>query len=275
MVEIKDLLKESPFIIMGILNVTKDSFYDGGKYYEVEKAVEHAFKLKEEGADIIDIGAESTRPFSEEVPLEAELEKIVSILEQLKKNNFNHPISVDTRKSKVAKCAIELGAEIINDTSGGFYDPQILDVVAEKKKYIVLMHIKGTPKDMQINPFYEDVIKEVKEKINLSIENAIKRGIKKDKIIIDPGIGFGKRVEDNLKIIKNLNQFASMGFPLLIGVSRKSFIGNILGVPVEERLSGSIAFNLFSFLQGAKIFRVHDVKETIHSLKCVQTLLQT
>lgn len=251
---------------MGILNITKDSFYDGGKYFALEKAVERAFEIKEEGAEIIDIGAESTRPFSEGISVDEELQKIEDVLYALKKSNFDLPISVDTQKSEVAQRAIALGAEIVNDVSAGRNDPEILTVVSQNKKFIVLMHMRGTPKTMQVNPQYRDVVKEVKKELLVFVSNAIKSGIDKDKIIIDPGIGFGKKTEHNIEIISHLEKLTSLNYPLLIGVSRKSLIGNVTGALVEERLAGTIALNVFAFLKGAKIFRVHDVKENKQAL---------
>jgi len=269
---LRDLFKKKSYLIMGILNVTKNSFYDGGKFFTVEKAVERAFEIKEEGADIIDIGAESTRPFSEGIPLNEELRKIEEVLVALNKSNFDLPVSVDTQKSEVAKIAIALGAEIINDVSAGTNDQEILNVVSENKKHIVLMHKRGTPKNMQVDPHYDDVVKEVKEELFDFASNAIKHGIKKEKIIVDPGIGFGKKTEHNIKLIFHLDELTSPNYPLLIGVSRKSVIGNITGAKVEERLSGTISLNVFAFLKGAKIFRVHDVKENLQALKCVEFL---
>lgn len=265
---LKKKIKEKPFLIMGILNITKDSFYDGGLFYEKEKALERAFKMKEEGADIIDIGAESSRPFSEGIDENVEREKIVEILSLLNKNHFDLPISVDTTKYSVAKDAIDLGAIIINDISAGRKDERILKLVAEKKGMIVLMHMRGTPKDMQVNPHYDDVIKEVKSELQLFINKAIENGIERDDIIIDPGIGFGKRTEDNYQLIANLQEFLSFNMPVLIGVSRKSLIGNITNTKPEERLPGTIALNTIALLKGAKIFRVHDVKENMQALKC-------
>jgi len=172
----------------------------------------------------------------------------------------------------VAECAINLGAEIINDISGGKDDPEILKIAAKYKKHIVLMHIKGTPKNMQVNPIYEDVVKEVKSSLKESVEQAIGSGVEKEKIIIDPGIGFGKSTQDNLKLIKNIDEFVSTEHPVLLGASRKSLIGNITNTKVEERLPGTLAFNVYAFLKGVKIFRVHDVKENLQSLKCISSL---
>lgn len=265
---LENLINNNPFLIMGILNITKDSFYDGGKYFILEKAVERAFEIKEEGADILDIGAESTRPFSEGIPLEEEKKRIEKVLFALKKNSFDLPISVDTQKSEVVKIAVEYGVAMINDVSAGRNDPKLLDIVSENKKYIVLMHMKGTPKNMQVDPRYDDVVLEVKNEIHSFVEVALKRGIDKDKIIIDPGIGFGKRKEDNIKLISHLDQFAQLNHKILIGVSRKSVIGSITGAAVDERLPGTIALNVCALLKGAKIFRVHDVKENKQALLC-------
>lgn len=265
---LQNLIRSKPFLIMGILNITKDSFYDGNKFFTLDKAVERAFQIKEEGADIIDIGAESTRPFSEGISLDEEKDRIEKVLSALKQTSFDLPISVDTQKSEVAKIAVELGAEMINDVSAGRSDPKLLDIVSENKKYIVLMHMKGTPKNMQVDPRYDDVVREVKSEILSFAENAVKKGIEKEKIIIDPGIGFGKRTEDNIELISNLGQFARLNYKILIGVSRKSVIGKITGAVVEERLPGTIALNVCALFKGAKIFRVHDVKEHKQALSC-------
>lgn len=253
---------------MGILNITRDSFYDGGKFFILEKAIERAFQIKEEGADLLDIGAESTRPFSEGMPLNEEKERIEKVLFALKDSGYDIPISIDTQKAEVAKIAVELGAEMINDVSAGRNEPELLDIVAKSKKFLVLMHMRGTPKDMQVNPRYDDVVCEVKNEILFFIENARKKGIEKEKIIIDPGIGFGKKAEDNIKLISNLDKFAQLNYKVLIGVSRKSVIGNITGAMVEERLPGTIALNVCALLKGATIFRVHDVKENKQALSC-------
>lgn len=247
-------------LIMGILNITPDSFYDGGKYSEVDSAIAQAEKMVEEGADIIDVGGESTRPGSERVSLDKELERVIPVIKELVKR-IDVPISIDTYKAEVARLAIEEGAEMVNDISAMRFDEKMIDVIREEKVPIVLMHMKGTPKDMQENPFYEDVMGEIYGFLIERAEWAVDRGVGKDYLVIDPGIGFGKRSIDNLEIIRRLPELKSLGFPILIGPSRKSFIGNILGgLPPEERLEGTAAVVAISVLKGANIIRVHDVK---------------
>lgn len=247
-------------LIMGILNVTPDSFFDGGKYLRKDDAISRGLKLVEEGADIIDIGGESTRPGSEPVSEDEELERVLPIVEELSKRT-NIPISIDTYKSKVARAAIDAGAQIVNDISGMKFDEKMAQVVAEKDVPIVIMHIKGTPRDMQNEPYYEDVLQEILDYFDERSNFAVSRGISGSKIIIDPGIGFGKRLEDNLFIIKNIGSFKIFGKPIMIGVSRKSFIGKILALPAEDRLEGTISATMYALSAGAKIVRVHDVKE--------------
>ncbi len=247
--------------IMGALNVTPDSFSDGGKFFRLEDAIRQGMKMAEEGADIIDVGGESTRPGSDPVPLEEELSRVIPVIESLSQKT-DVPISIDTYKAEVAKQALDAGAQMINDISALRFDPEMKQVASEFKVPINLMHIKGTPKNMQKNPWYEDVIGEITEYLKQSVQIAQKAGIEKEKITIDPGIGFGKRLEDNLNILKNLKKLSILGCPILIGCSRKSFIGKILDVPVEERLEGSLAALAVAIMNGANIVRVHDVKES-------------
>lgn len=247
--------------IMGVINVTPDSFSDGGLHFDMEKAVKHAFKLIEDGADILDIGGESTRPGSEPVPLEEELRRTIPVIEAISRNS-NVPISIDTYKAEVAKAALEAGASMVNDISAFRLDPDMPKVVAEYGVPVVLMHIKGRPRDMQKAPVYEALIPEIMEYLRTGIRLAAKFGIPEDRIIIDPGIGFGKTFEHNLEIINNLKEFTMMGKPVAIGVSRKAFIGKILGdLPATERLEGTAAAVAISIMNGANIVRVHDVKE--------------
>ena len=256
-------------IIMGVLNVTPDSFSDGGDFYKKKDAIDHAIQMKKDGADIIDIGGESTRPGSKPVSAEEELRRILPILEELK-DNIDIPISIDTYKSKVAKKTLDSGASMINDISALRYDRKLAGIISDYNATICLMHMKGTPNNMQKNPVYNDVIKEIYDFLKKRILYAKSKGINDEKIIIDPGIGFGKRtggvIEDNCEIIRRLDEFKNLGYPLLIGTSRKSFIGNILGknkmLPVEKRLDGSIISALISIVNGADIIRVHDVKQT-------------
>lgn len=256
--------------IMGILNVTPDSFSDGGKFLAFESAIKHAEEMITEGADIIDIGGESTRPGADAVSEENELSRVIPIIKELRSNFSDIVISIDTYKSKVAKKALENGADIINDISGLRFDPEMVNVVADFDVPVVIMHIKGTPKDMQRNPVYEDLIKELLEYFNERIDALNKHGI--EQIIIDPGIGFGKELDDNLQIIKYLKAFTIFGLPILIGTSRKSFIGHITGEPIEERLTGTLAANSIALVNGANILRVHDVKPHKELIKIFEAI---
>ncbi len=253
----KFVLKFNKTLIMGILNVTPDSFSDGKLFFNPNKAVEHAKQMAKDGADIIDIGGESSRPGSEPVSKEEELRRVISIIKKLSKET-NVPISIDTYKPKVAEECIKLGVSIINDING-LRDKKMINVAAKYKVPIIIMHMKGSPKTMQKNPEYSDVIKEIKQFLAKQIKEAKKAGI--EDIIIDPGIGFGKTTEHNLTILKNLREFKELKCPILIGTSRKSFIGNITGLPVNERLEGTIAAVSIAIINGANIVRVHDVKE--------------
>ncbi|MDP3025695.1 MAG: dihydropteroate synthase [candidate division Zixibacteria bacterium] len=258
--------------LMGVLNVTPDSFSDGGRFFKLEEAIKQGLKLAEEGADMIDVGGESTRPGSEPVTIEEELRRVIPVIEELTKM-IQVPISIDTYKSRVAKEALDSGASMVNDISGLRYDPEMKKVIAKYDVPVVLMHIKGTPKNMQENPHYDNLIEEIKTYLIESIKIAKEAGIDEDKIIIDPGIGFGKTPEDNLKILKNLNEFTELGRPLMVGVSRKSFIGKILNLPTEERLEGSLASMAAAIMNGANILRVHDVKESKRVAKLVDAIL--
>jgi dihydropteroate synthase len=249
-------------LIMGILNVTPDSFFDGGHFFSTERAVEHALRLVDDGADIIDVGGESTRPGSEPTTLEEEMRRVVPVIEAIRKHS-DIPLSVDTYKAEVARGAVAAGVSIINDISALSFDEAMADVVATSGLPVVLQHIKGTPRDMQVNPSYDDVVGEIRGFFAERITFAQKRGIKAEQIIVDPGIGFGKRLQDNLKIIKELGRLKEGGRPLLIGTSMKSFIGRILGTDVvDERAEGTLASVAISLWNGADIVRVHDVAKT-------------
>lgn len=243
---------------MGILNITPDSFSDGGLYYNKQNAVKRGLQLIEEGADILDIGGESSRPGSDPITAEEEKKRILPVLSEIRKQTDTF-ISVDTTKSEVLKAALDQGADILNDISGMRFDPKMLELASEKNIPVVIMHMKGTPKNMQKRPKYENVVEEIKTFLKKRVKTALKTGIKKNKIIIDPGIGFGKRLKDNLKIIGNLSSFNELDLPILIGVSRKSFIGNLLNVTPDQRIEGTIASSLVSVLQGAHILRSHDI----------------
>ncbi len=247
--------------IMGILNITPDSFSDGGSFIKADTAVEHAINMVEEGADIIDIGGESTRPGSDAITVSEELERVIPVIEKLS-GRIRVPISIDTYKAEVAQKAIDAGASIVNDISGLRFDPEMPGVVSRNEVSVVIMHIKGTPKNMQKNPIYGNLIKEIIEYLEESISIAEKAGVHHEKIIVDPGIGFGKMFEDNLEIINRLSEFRRLGKPVLIGASRKAFIGEVLGdAPVGDRVEGTAAAVAISIMNGADIVRVHDVKE--------------
>ncbi len=247
--------------IMGILNVTPDSFSDGGLYLDRNAAVDRALQMVEEGADIIDVGGESTRPGAEPVSLDEELKRTIPIIEAIA-DKVDVPISIDTYKSEVAKRAIEAGASIVNDISGLRFDPQMAPLVAEYDVGVIVMHIKGTPRDMQKNPEYEDLFGEIIGYLRESMALARAHGVPEERIVIDPGIGFGKKPEHNLQIINQLERFRVLSRPILMGVSRKSFIGLILdGAPPSERLEGTASAVAISVMKGANIVRVHDVKE--------------
>lgn len=257
---------------MGILNVTPDSFSDGGRFFDSKRAVDRALQMEEEGADIIDVGGESTRPGSEPVPLEEELRRVIPVIEALAKR-LSVPISIDTYKAEVAKRALEAGASVVNDISGLRFDPKMAEVVADSDAAVVIMHIKGTPKDMQTNPHYDDLFGEIIGYLREGIEIARAHGIGEDRIVVDPGIGFGKTAEHNLQIINRLERFSVLGRPLLIGPSRKSFIGMVLGgVPPSERLEGTAAAVAVAVLKGASIVRVHDVKEMVPVVRVAEAI---
>ena len=256
---------EKPYLIMGILNVTPDSFSDGGQFLKVENAFTHSVKMIEEGADIIDIGGESTKPFAEPVSTDEELSRVIPVIEKIR-SEYDILISIDTTKSKVAEEAITAGANIINDVSAMEIDENMLQVAKNYNSPIIMMHMKGIPKNMQNNPTYDHLITEIKDYLSSRVKCAINAGIDKKNIIIDPGIGFGKSVEHNFEIINNLDSFVDLGFPVLLGASRKSFIGLTLDVEEKDRLEGSIAANVIGLQKGAKIFRVHDVLAAKKSL---------
>ncbi len=259
--------------LMGILNVTPDSFSDGGKFLKFDDAVRHGVRIAEEGADMIDVGGESSRPGSDPVTIEEELSRVIPVIEKLSKQ-IDIPISIDTYKSEIARKALDAGAEMINDISALRFDPRMKKIAAECQVPIVLMHIKGTPRNMQENPYYDDVIEEITKYSRESIQLGINAGMKKENIVIDPGIGFGKRLQDNLNILKNLKKFFILDCPILIGTSRKSFIGKILDLPVEERLEGSLAALAVSIMNGANIVRVHDVKESKRVAGLIDAILK-
>ncbi|OGW59847.1 MAG: dihydropteroate synthase [Nitrospirae bacterium RIFCSPHIGHO2_02_FULL_42_12] len=255
-----DLTFKDKTYLMGVINITPDSFSDGGLFFDPEKAFEHGLRLEAEGADILDIGGESTRPGAVPLPVEEEIRRVIPVIQSLS-TRVKVPISIDTYKAEVARLAIEAGASIVNDISALRFDPEMVNIVKKYKIPVVLMHMLGRPSNMQVNPVYKDVVKEVYEFLRERIDYAVRNGIFKEKIIIDPGIGFGKRLNDNILLIRHLEVFKELSCPVLIGPSRKSFIGEILNLPVKERFHGTAAVAAIAIMKGVNIIRVHDVKE--------------
>lgn len=274
-IELKDgtIYKFKNIRIMGIINATDNSFYPNSRVYSVENAVNRGIEMIECGADILDIGGESTRPGSKPITVEEEIQRVVPVISSIRQKNKDILISVDTYRSETAEEAIKSGADIINDISAMTFDENMADIAIKYNVPIILMHIKGKPKDMQKNPHYNDVIKEVKDFLKERIHYAINRGIKKDKLILDLGIGFGKSFDHNIKLIKNIDEFLIFDLPVLLAVSRKSFIGQALNdVPVEERLEGTIAVSCYAALKDVDIIRVHDVLENSRAVKMTEVL---
>jgi dihydropteroate synthase len=264
-------------LVMGVLNVTPDSFSDGGKFLQPERAIEQALAMERAGADLLDIGGESTRPGSEETPASEELNRILPVLEGLR-GRLKIPVSVDTRRSTVAELAIRAGAQIINDVSGLRNDPSIAEVAARHRVPLILMHMRGDPRTMQKGPFAREVMKDVMQGLRKSVAIARKAGVAKSQIILDPGIGFGKSYAQNFELIQQLPQLAKLDYPLLLGTSRKGFLGATLArdgkpAPSEERLWGTAATVTASILNGAHIVRVHDVAEMVQVARVADCLL--
>ena len=259
-----DLSKRT--LVMGVLNVTPDSFFDGGQFLRPCAARKRALQMEKEGADIIDIGAESTRPGSLSVSVDDEISRVMPVISKLK-GAIKIPISVDTTKYEVASAVLKEGVSIINDISGLSNDKRLATLCAEYSAGLVIMHIKGKPRTMQKNPVYKNLLSEISKHIRESIKIARGAGVKKESIIIDPGIGFGKRLKHNLEIIRNIGYFKKIGFPLMMGLSRKSFIGTLSALGVEDRLAPTIAVNAIAAYNGADILRVHDVKEAVAAVK--------
>ncbi len=266
------LNKPSNTLIMGILNVTPDSFSDGGKFDTPEQAASHASKMIEDGADIIDIGGESTRPGAEPVSIDEELNRTIPVIEAIR-DQSDCIISIDTYKSKVAESALDAGANMVNDISGLTFDEGMASLVAEKETPVVIMHIKGTPLDMQKEPHYEDLMEEIKDYFTAKIAKAKEAGIPNTNIILDPGVGFGKRLEDNFELIRELKQICAMEYPILIGPSRKSFIGTVLNLPITERLEGTLASITAGVMNGARIVRVHDIMAVRRTIAITEKIM--
>ena len=257
--------------VMGILNVTPDSFSDGGCYLDVEQAVAHAELMVSDGATLIDIGGESSRPGASPVSISEELARILPVIRAIV-DTVDVLLSVDTYKAEVARHALEAGAHLINDITALHGDTAMAAVVSEMEAGLILMHMKGTPRTMQQAPQYDDVVSEICDSLQKSIEAAESQGITPERIIIDPGIGFGKTIEHNLEILKRLTEFRGLRKPVLVGTSRKSFIGNILDLPVTERIEGTTATVCWAIAHGADIVRVHDVKANVRAARMTDAL---
>jgi dihydropteroate synthase len=256
-------------LIMGIVNVTPDSFSDGGQFYTSARAIQHARLLVEQGADLLDIGGESTRPGAQAVGIEEELERVLPVLEGL--SDCGVPLSVDTLKPEIMRAAIRTGVDMINDVNA-LRTEGALQAVADSSAAVCLMHMQGEPRTMQHSPLYQDVVAEVKAFLAERIAAAEQAGIRRERMVIDPGFGFGKTLEHNLDMLRQLESFASLGVPLLAGLSRKSMLGLLTGLPVEKRMVPSVAAAVISAMKGAKILRVHDVKETRQALQIVSAM---
>ena len=267
---IKGELKLDRTLVMGILNVTPDSFSDGGKYLKKEDAVKRALEMVEEGADLIDVGGESTRPRSEPVPIEEERRRVIPVIKEIS-SSIGVPVSIDSRHPQVAREALQAGAAMINDV-GGLRDPEMIRLASETKAPVIMMHMLGEPRTMQQNPEYEDVVGDISMFLEDRMRAALRAGVEAKRMILDPGIGFGKTVQHNLQIINRLREFKSLGRPLLVGGSRKSFIGKLLGE--GGNLEGSLAIAAASIMNGASILRVHDVKETVRIARTLDAVIK-
>ncbi|MCP5062033.1 MAG: dihydropteroate synthase [Ignavibacteriae bacterium] len=266
----QDISNSNVPFIMGIVNATPDSFSDGGKFLHVSSAVEHSLKLIEDGADIIDVGGESSRPGAKPISIDVELKRVIPIIKEVIEKAPNTIISIDTTKSEVAEAALKVGAQIVNDISGGVLDEQMFNVVAKYKVPIIIMHMQGKPETMQDAPNYKNVVEEVSKYFEDRIRIAKEHNIKK--IIIDPGIGFGKRVFENYELLKNINYFKSLNYPILVGLSKKSFLGKALNLNVGERENATAIAESFAIQNGANIIRTHNVKN-VSQIKSINSFL--
>ncbi len=259
--------------LMGILNVTPDSFSDGGQFNSIDRAIAQAHHLVNHGADILDIGGQSTRPGAEQITLEVETARVIPVIQAIRQAGITHPISVDTTRAELAAPAILAGANMINDISGATFDPAMLEIVAKLEVPIALMHLRGTPATMQTLADYQDVVEEVFEFLEQRLKSALEAGIKPENLIIDPGIGFAKTAEQNIILLRHLSRFRDLGVPILVGVSRKSFIGKILDQPdPKERIWGTAAATCGAIAQGADIIRAHDFPQTHDVARVADTL---
>jgi len=263
-------------VIMGVLNVTPDSFSDGGQFMEEELAVRHAERMVSEGAAILDVGGESSRPGSDPVPLAEELRRVIPIIKGIRSRFPDLLLSIDTYKAETARQAIAAGADIVNDISALRADPAMIEVLQRSHAGVILMHMRGTPKTMQLNPSYKDVVTEVLEFLQERRDELVSRGIDRRRIALDPGYGFGKRVQDNVQLIRQLGRFAELGQPVVVGISRKSTIAQLLGnpkLPSRERLWPTVALTSLLREKGAHVFRVHDVRPNLEALRMTEAIV--
>jgi dihydropteroate synthase len=261
----------SKVLVMGILNVTPDSFSDGGSFFSESAIADQIEKMVQSGADIIDVGGESTRPFADPVSIEDELKRVLPPI-RLIRENHSIPVSIDTTKAEVARKAIEAGADIINDISALRFDSDMVTLAMEKSVPVIMMHMQGTPSDMQVDPHYEDVVGDIKDFFRERIAWAEEQGLSRERIILDPGIGFGKTVEHNLSILRRLDEFSTLDCPILVGHSRKSFIGKLLGTEVDERDVATAAISALCVMKGVSILRVHDVAKTVEAVRLAEAV---
>jgi dihydropteroate synthase len=258
-------------LVMGVLNVTPDSFADGGRFFDRDRAIEHGLTMAREGADIIDVGGESTRPFSEPVPADEEMERVLPVIESLA-GEVDVPVSIDTTKAEVARAALAAGAGMLNDVSALRFDREMAAVAAESGAPLVVMHMKGTPGDMQKDPHYDDLIGEILAFLEKVVQEAVQAGVRREQILIDPGIGFGKTFDHNLQLIRDLDRLSAVGRPLVIGCSRKAFIGHILGKEADDRDPGTMAAAAAAVMNGAHVVRVHNVAMAVDAVRIVDAV---
>jgi dihydropteroate synthase len=263
-------IRSGQWVVMGILNVTPDSFSDGGQFNQLDNALKHALLMQKQGAEIIDIGGESTRPGAIPVPLDEELERVIPVIERIRQNS-DVAISIDTSKQEVMRAAIEAGANMVNDVNA-LHAAGALEICAKYQVSVCLMHKQGHPQTMQNNPQYQNVVDEIKQYLIERVNSCIEAGLPAEKICIDPGFGFGKSLENNLSLLKEMSQFCTLGYPVLVGISRKSMFGMLLDRDVEERLAASISAVVIAYQKGARFFRVHDVAETCDVLKLCEAV---
>lgn len=259
-------------LVMGVLNVTPDSFSDGGHFFDPDAAVKHAVRMTEDGADVLDVGGESTRPGSDPVPADEELGRVLPVIRRIAPE-VDVPISIDTRRAEVAEAALEAGATIVNDVTAG-RDPRMFDVAREGRAGLVLMHMKGEPKTMQDRPHYDDVVREVRDLLAERIDAAVAAGVERERIAVDPGLGFGKTTEHSLRCMAEVAEFGALGRPVLVGPSRKSFVGAVLATEVDDRLEGTLGAVALMVARGAHVVRVHDVRETVRVVRMVDAILR-